>query len=231
MQEPSSVPHPPGPSAASRLAVLSFATGLIFCCPGSSIISILAGSGAFIAHGIRPRPDVSWRKYAIGGICMGLISLVSLFWLYEFAHQRWEQEWRVLLTGPNNALYALQENDLALFRQEFEGPAASLSDEAIQRFATEVREQLGLFQKSESDLDRPPEFEGSPPWELGGFQTVFASEKEGEWAGVVESTIGIEQLQSGTLRLGWILIEGEGPTGEAVRIRYPAEVGQESDPE
>ena len=103
-----------GSGIPSRLAVLSFATGLIFCCPGTSIISILSGIAAFIANGIRPATDRSWRKFAVGGMVMGVVSLSSLLWLYDFAHQRWEQEWRLLLTGPNNALFALEEGELEL---------------------------------------------------------------------------------------------------------------------
>ena len=143
----------------------------------------------------------------------------------------WEVEWRLLLTGPNNALFALEEGELELFRAEFDGPGATLDDEEIRRFGELVRERFGRFLKSESELDAPPEFEGPPPWRLGGYQTLFTSEEAGEWTGVVNATIGIERLPSGTLKLGWILLEGEGPTGEDVRIRYPDGAGGEDDSE
>ena len=210
------------PSSASRLAVLSFASGLVFCCPGTGILAVLAGLGSLILVRLHPEPDATWRKYAYGGIVLGTLTLCSLAWLWSLTSTRWNQEWRLLLTGPNNALIALQEGSFDEFRAEFTGPASLESDASVQAFATRVKSQLGLFHACRSELTEPPDLPESPPWDLGGYVATFSNVDEGNWTGQIKARIGIDKLPSGTLRLIWILLEGEGPDGVPVRIRYPA---------
>ena len=210
------------PSSASRLAVLSFASGLVFCCPGTGILAVLAGLASLVLLRIHPEPAPTWRKYAYGGIILGTVTLCALAWLWSLTSTRWNQEWRLLLTGPNNALVALQEGSLEGFRSEFTGPASEQSDASIQAFASSIEDQLGRFHASRSELTEPPDLPEPPPWDLGGYQASFSNLDQGNWTGDIAARIGIERLPSGTLRLTWILLEGEGPDGVPVRIRYPA---------
>ena len=210
------------PSSASRLAVLSFASGLVFCCPGTGILAVLAGLTSLILLRFRPEPEATWRKYAYGGIILGVLTLSALSWMWSLTSTRWNQEWRLLLTGPNNALVALQEGSLEGFRSEFTGPASEGSDAAIEAFSSSIETQLGRFHASRSELTEPPDLPEPPPWDIGGYQATFSHLDQGNWTGEVTARIGIERLPSGTLRLIWILLEGEGPDGLPVRIRYPA---------
>ena len=217
------------PSAASRLAVLSFASGLVCCCPGTSLLACLAGGVALILGLRQSGDDLSWRKFAYGGIVMGLVSLVVLSVLYSMASSRWEQEWRLLLTGPNNALFELQEGSRVGFRSEFTGPALESSDSEVDLLAGRIREELGVFVRARSTRTTPPEFDGPPPWELGEYELQFNDPEVPDWSGVLDGRIGIDRLPSGTLRLTWILLEGTGPDGTHVRMRFPT--GTNAEPE
>ena len=211
---------PERPSAASRFAVLSFASGLVFCCPGTSLLALLMGALALLI-GAR-EANASWRKFALGGMALGLASLCGLVTVYFVVHEKWEQEWRVLYTGPNNALYALDTGSLDGFRAEFMGPAADRPDAEIQAFQSELNDQLGRFGWSRSIRQSEPDLDGPGPWELGEYEAFFTKEGEHPWSGAIPVRIGINRLPSGTLRLEWVLIEGTGPHDEDVRIRYPA---------
>ena len=208
------------PTVASRFAVLSFASGLVFCCPGTSLLALLTGAAALLI-GLR-EANAAWRKFAIGGMLLGLTSLVVLLLLYFFVHQKWEQEWRVLYTGPNNALVALYAGSPEGFRAEFTGPAATGTDAEIRAFEADLRERLGRFNWCRSIRQTAPELDGPGPWELGEYEAHFTKAQPVPWTGVVPARIGINRLPSGTLRLEWMLIEGVGPHDEDVRIRYPA---------
>lgn len=219
------------PSSASRLAVLSFASGLVFCCPGTGILAILAGLTSLILVRFHPEPDATWRKYAYGGVILGAVSLCALAWLWSVSNTRWNQEWRVLLTGPNNALVALQDGSLDGFRAEFTGPSSRESDETVRAFAKQVETRLGRFHSSRSELTEQPVLPEPPPWDLGGYVATFSNVDQGNWTGKITARIGIDRLPSGTLRLTWILLEGEGPDGVPVRIRYPASTEVETSAE
>ena len=209
------------PTVASRFAVLSFASGLVFCCPGTSLLAILAGVSALLL-GMRER-GASWRKYAVGGVLLGLGSVTALLILYTVAHGRWEREWRVLYTGPNNALYLLETGSPASFRAEFTGGAADGSDADVEAFRIQLEKDLGQFLRAHSIRQSPPDLDGTGPWELGEFEAFFSKAgADPPWEGAVAAKIGINRLPSGTLRLTWVLLEGKGPQGEDVRIRYPA---------
>lgn len=207
------------PTIAARFAILSFASGLVFCCPGTSLLAVVAGATALLM-GLR-EANASWRKFAVGGVLLGLVSLVVLIVLYFVVNEKWEREWRVLYTGPNNALVALDGGSLEGFRAEFTGPAAHGSDADVRAFEGKLREQLGRFGWCRSIRQSPPDLDGSGPWELGEYEATFSSAEDPPWSGTLAARIGIDRLPSGTLRLTWVLIEGKGAHGEDVRIRYP----------
>ncbi len=77
-------------SVASRFAVLSFASGLVFCCPGTSLLALISGVIALLI-GAR-EVNASWRKFALGGVLLGLLSLGGLVVVYFLVHEKWEQE-------------------------------------------------------------------------------------------------------------------------------------------
>ena len=206
-------------SPAARLAILSFASGLVLCCPGTGLVAVLAG-GLALVLGMRAQ-DVSWRKYAYGGMALGTTSLVAVSLLWGVATDRWETEWRVLLTGPNNALFAMQEGAFDDFRAEFIGAGSEATDEEIEVLAELVKTKLGIFGRARSTRTEPPEFDGPPPWELGDYEVLFSNPEKGGWTGSVSGTIGLDRLPSGTLRLDWFRLEGEGPDGEQVLVRFP----------
>lgn len=203
------------PTFASRLAVLSFASGLALCCPGTGALAIVAGTLALVL-GLR-ETDARWRKFAIGGVGLGVVSLVVLGTVYFTVHGWWEREGRVLYSGPNNALVALDQGEITVFRSEFSGPAASASDDAVQQFASELRQQFGTFLVCRSTRQSEPLLEGAGPWSLGEFEAIFKHDTR-TTEQRVPAKIGLTRLPSGTLRLTWVELDAEG-----VRLRFPAE--------
>lgn len=218
-------------SAASRFAVLSFASGLVLCCPGTGLLAILAGITSLVLLRLKPEPDARWRKYAFGGMALGTVTLVALVSLWSIGSERWDRELRLLLTGPNNALFALQTDDLDGFRAEFAGDGARIDPDAFASLRKRIQDELGTFDACRSTLTEPPDLPEPPPWSLGGYVATFSHLEKGAWTGGIDATIGIDREPSGRLRMTWFLLEGEGPDGVAVRIRHPHQADMEVDGE
>lgn len=202
------------PSISSRLAILSFASGLILCCPGTGALAVITGCAALLL-GIR-EPGASWRKFALGGVALGAVGLIALSFLYLGIHGWWEREGRLLYSGPNNALVALDSGSIEGFRAEFIGKGAEAPDADIEAFAGQLEEHFGQFRVCRSTRQDEPPIDGAGPWELGEFEAVFDRGEPPTEARRVPAVIGIERQPSGTLRLTWVLIDPEG-----ARIRYP----------
>ena len=207
------------PSLASRLAVISFASGLILCCPGTGALAILTGAGALVL-GVR-EANASWRKFALGGLLLGLLGIVAVAGLYFGVHGWWEREGRVLYSGPNNALVALDAGSLAKFRLEFTGEGADAPDARIEAFARQLEEHFGRFRVCRSTRQASPAIDGPGPWALGEFEAIF-DKGDPPTELRVPAEVGIARLPSGRLRLTWVVIDPDG-----IRVRYPAKLADE----
>lgn len=207
------------PSWASRLAILSFASGLILCCPGTGALAIVTGVAALLL-GVR-ESGASWRKFALGGLALGVVGLVSLSFLYLGIHGWWEREGRVLYSGPNNALVALDSGSIAEFRLEFTGKGEGASDAEIEAYRGQLEKHFGRFKVCRSTRQDEPPIEGEGPWELGEYEAVF-NQGEPPTEVRVPAVIGLDRLPSGRLRLTWVLIDPEG-----ARVRYPPDPAKE----
>ena len=201
---------------ASRLAVLSFASGLVLCCPLAGLVAVFTGALALF-QGRGAVRDTSWRRYAWGGLSLGVVgTLAGLISLLVFSHSKdqWEREGRVLFSGPNNALYALSEENHPEFHAEFTGPGAIANEEALSVFKARLANEFGTFLYCNS-----PEvvrIEGEGPWTIEGYQAVFASIKDPSIRSDFPCEIEVERLPSGTLRLVRFEIRSD-----ATVIEYP----------
>ena len=208
------------PTVASRLAVLSFASGLVVCCPGTGALALVTGALALIIG--LGETNVRWRKFAVGGVALGAMSLAIIGVLYFVVHGWWEREGRILYSGPNNALVALERGSSATFKAEFTGAGAAATQDAVESFGTQLREQFGTFRVCRSTRQSEPLLEGPGPWSLGEFEAFF---DKGTPPAVVRvaAEIGITRLPSGTLRLTWVEIDPDG-----VRLRFPPSTQERS---
>ena len=208
------------PTMASRLAVLSFASGLVLCCPGTGALALVAGIAALLLG--MGEAGASWRKFALGGIGLGAVGLILFMWFYFGVHGWWEREGRILYSGPNNALVALDQGDMAGFRGEFMGPAAELPEEAILAFKAGTLESFGRFRVCRSTRQEPPVREGPGPWTIGEYEAIFFTDDPPSERRV-PAKIGLDAMPSGTLRLTWIILDPEGDP-----IGYPERATKEA---
>ena len=102
---------------SSRLAVLSFAAGLIFCCPLTGLLAVMTGVAALLIG--RAQVSASWRRYAWIGVVLGMSGTVATPLMAWGVSGWWDREGRILFSGPNNALYKLSQNDTEGFLGEF----------------------------------------------------------------------------------------------------------------
>ena len=207
------------PTIASRLAVASFASGLVLCCPGTAALAIVTGTVALLL-GVR-ESNATWRKFAVGGLSLGILGMAVLGGLYFGIHGWWEREGRILYSGPNNALVALDAGSLTTFRAEFDGAGAEASDAEIQAFSQQLTDNFGRFRVCRSTRQTPPDTEGPGPWSLGQYEAVF-SKGDPPTEVRVPAEVGIARLPSGTLRLTWVVLDPDG-----VRVGYPPQLTEE----
>ena len=203
---------------ASRLSAFSLASGLVLCCPLAGIAAVLTG-GLALFIGRDAHIDRSWRRYAWGGVGLGVLGVVLGVVgaiLFNQVNSRWEREGRVLFSGPNNALYALFNGDSDAFLQEFTTPGADATPAVMEDLKDRLTTHCGVFISCKA-----PEIiviDGSGPWTLDGYEARFSSLDQGEKASVYPCRIMVKRLPSGTLRLVWMEIPAD-----QVMIRYPAE--------
>ena len=211
--DPESVPS----ELASRLAVLSFAAGLIFCCPLTGLLAIATGGAAlFLGYA---QSVASWRKYAWGGILLGLIGTVATPLLAWGVSGWWDREGRILFSGPNNALFALYQGDPAAFLDEFEFEGERPSVTTVAAFKEALEARHGEFMRCLSD--QPPELEGSAPWTLDDYSAQF---KTTDGINEVPVSIGLIRTPSDSLSLVWV----EFDSGSETSLRFPM-TNKESD--
>lgn len=201
----------------SRLAVLSFAAGLIFCCPLTGLLAITTGGAALLLGG--RHPAVSWRKYAWFGILLGLIGSIATPLMAWGVSGWWDREGRILFSGPNNALYELYQGNPDAFLDEFEFVAERPSLASVAVFQEALVDRHGEFMRCLSD--QPPELEGASPWTLDDYVAQF---KSGEGMAEVPVSIGLIRTPSDTLTLVWIEFDSESDTP----LRFPPTI-KESD--
>ena len=202
---------------ASRLAVLSFAAGLIFCCPITGLLAISSGGAAlFLGYN---QSIASWRKYAWGGIVLGLIGTVATPLLAWGVSGWWDREGRILFSGPNNALFVLYQGDSDAFLDEFEFVGKRPSETAVAAFKTALETRHGEFMRCLSD--QPPELEGAAPWTLDDYTAQF---KTPDGISEVSVSIGLIRTPSDSLSLVWV----EFDSGSETPLRFPT-MNKESD--
>ena len=195
---------------ASRLAVLSFAAGLIFCCPMTGLLAISSGVAAlFLGH---TQSVASWRKYAWGGILLGLIGTVATPLLAWGVSGWWDREGRILFSGPNNALFALYQGDPEAFLDEFAYEGERPSETAVAAFKSALETRHGTFMRCLSD--QPPELEGAAPWTLDDYTAQFVS---ADGISEVPVSIGLIRTPSDSLSLVWVEVDSESVTS----LRFP----------
>ena len=203
---------------ASRLSAFSLASGLVLCCPLAGIAACITG-GLALVIGRDVHTDRSWRRFAWGGVGLGVLSMllgIVAIILFNHVNSRWEREGRVLFSGPNNALYALFNGDPDVFLQEFTGQGANASPAMLADLKSRITSHCGAFISCKA-----PEIvviDGPGPWTLAVYEAVFSSPAPLKEKRVFPCRIMIKRLPSGTLRLVWMEIQA----GE-VMIRYPSE--------
>ena len=202
---------------ASRLAVLSFAAGLIFCCPMTGLLAISSGVAAlFLGH---TQSVASWRKYAWGGILLGLIGTVATPLLAWGVSGWWDREGRILFSGPNNALFALYQGDPEAFLDEFAYEGDRPAETAVAAVKSALETRHGTFMRCLSD--QPPELEGAAPWTLDDYTAQFVS---ADGISEVPVSIGLIRTPSDSLSLVWVEFDSESETS----LRFPT-TNKESD--
>jgi len=202
---------------ASRLAVLSFAAGLIFCCPITGLLAISSGGAAlFFGHA---QSAASWRKYAWGGILLGLIGTIATPLLAWGVSGWWDREGRILFSGPNNALFALYQGDPDAFLDEFAVEGQRPSETAVAAFKEALETRHGEFMRCLSD--QPPELEGAAPWTLDDYTAQFMTT---DGISEVPVSIGLIRTPSDSLSLVWV----EFDSGSETPLRFPM-MNKESD--
>ena len=202
---------------ASRLAVLSFAAGLIFCCPITGLLAFLTGGAALFLG--RTQSLASWRKYAWGGILLGLIGIVATPLLAWGVSGWWDREGRILFSGPNNALFALYQGDPDAFLDDFVFESERPSETAVAAFKEALETRHGEFIRCLSD--QPPELEGAAPWTLDDYTAQF---KTADGISEVPVSIGLIRTPSDSLTLVWV----EFNSGSETPLRFPT-TNKESD--
>ena len=206
----------------SRLSVLSFATGLVLCCPPAGIVGVLAG-GLALYLGKDLVEETSWRRFAWGGValgCVGTILGLSLLVLFSHSRAQWESEGRVLFSGPNNALYALYQGNDDGFYAEFTGKGARPDEKVLAELKGRLEMEFGQFMYC--NAPDVVSIEGEGPWVLGGYRAVFRSPGEEGGPSDFPCEIMVERLPSGTLRLVRVKI-----TGDSGVVEYPSSSSHE----
>lgn len=207
---------------ASRLGALSFATGLLICCPATSFLAVCSGVMGLILG--RHDHGAKWKRYALAGVVLGLVGGAGTLAVGFSVRAHWEREGRVLYSGPNNALLALSKDELQVARAEFAGGLASLSDEELAAFAEQLEMTWGNFIAAHSNADEPPELTGSGPWtETYGatFEHLSKDTQEPERVTILVSAQLLRVPPSdprGRLQLGFILLDPDG-----VRLDLPVQ--------
>jgi len=195
----------------SRLAVLSLAAGLIFCCPLTGLLAVATGGAAlFLGHSEEVAP---WRRYAWIGIMLGLIgSLLTPLTAWGVSGW-WEREGRILFSGPNNALYELYQDGPAGFLDEFEFAGERPSEASAESFKELLQSRHGVFMRCLSDA--PPALEGASPWSLDEYVAQF---KTADGTSEIPVSIGLIRTPSDTLRLVWIEFDSDSEAP----LRFPS---------
>ncbi len=141
--EPAFNAQPVTATKTSGLAVTSLIFSLILCCPLTTILGPLLGLGAMVRIG--RNPALKGRGLALTAIILGIGFTVFQGFCVRFA---WDHFYRVMFTGPGNALVAGFAGDVSGFQADFTGPAANATDEEVAAFVDELRNRYGEFQKS-----------------------------------------------------------------------------------
>ena len=187
---------------SSRLAVLSFAAGLIFCCPLTGLLAVMTGVAALLIG--RAQSAASWRRYAWFGVVLGMAGTVATPLMAWGVSGWWDREGRILFSGPNNALYELSQDNTEGFLDEFVFATERPTRASVEAFKEALRARHGEFMRSLSD--QPPELVGPPPWALDDYVAQF---KTSEGMSEVPVSIGLTRTSSDILRLVWIRFDSE----------------------
>ena len=202
---------------SSRLAVLSFAAGLIFCCPLTGLLAVTSGVAALLIG--RAQASASWRRYAWIGVVLGMSGTLATPLMAWGVSGWWDREGRILFSGPNNALYELSQNDIEGFLDEFVFEAERPTVASVEAFKQALEARHGDFMRSLSD--QPPQLVGPSPWVLDDYVAQF---KTSEGLSEVPVSIGLTRTSSDILRLTWILFDSESERP----LRFPM-MNKESD--
>ena len=197
----------------SRLAAFSLGSGLVLCCPAASLASLVSG-GIALFLGRQAPPGLPWRRYAWSGVLLGLVGIVLTIGgvlLLDQGKQRWDQETRLLFSGPNNALYELYQGNPGGFLEEFVGPGAEASPSELQSLREALQTRFGTFVSSQHSSQEPIQVTGEGPWTIAGYEVLFQPGDPGGTTTTIPCRIRIDRLASGTLRLVWFeLVEDHG---------------------
>ena len=211
-QTPSLSPDSEPSELASRLAVLSLAAGLIFCCPITGLLAVVTGGAALFLG--RNESVPSWRKYAWGGVLLGMVGLCATPLLAWSVSGWWEREGRILFSGPNNALYELYQDAPEAFLGEFELPSQTAPTlQSAEAFKERLLARHGEFMRSLSNA--PPVLDGPEPWVLQDYVAQF---KTTDGISEIPVTIGLIRTPSDTLKLIWIEFDSDSETP----LRFPS---------
>lgn len=133
-------------AGVSRWAMVALGTSMAFFCPLLTLLGPLLAVRALVE--IRANPLKTGRGMAIAALWLGALGcvgwIVLMFW--------WNANVRAaLIHGPQAALQVGMAGDLAAFRAEFTGDAATADDVRINMFIRELRERYGQFQFAAQD--------------------------------------------------------------------------------
>lgn len=130
----------------SGLAIGALVCSLILCCPLTTVVGFLLGIVAFFQIG--SNPALKGRGIAIAAIIMSLVFTISQG---LGGYQMYNNYVKPIMDGPNVAFQAAFADDLAGFKAEFHGDAASASDAELQVFIDELRKRYGEYQSCRFD--------------------------------------------------------------------------------
>lgn len=131
------------PAKTSGLAIASLICSCIFCCPITTLLGPLLGLIAVLR--IKSNPQLKGTGLAVVAILLGLIFTILQGFGAKFM---WDNFYRVMLRGPNDALVAGFGGDPAGFRTDFTGDAENATDPEIQAFVDDLRDRYGEFTKA-----------------------------------------------------------------------------------
>lgn len=133
-----------GEQKTSGMAIASLVCSLICCLPVTTIPGVLLGIAAMVSIGNDPAKK--GKGIAVTGIVLGVLFTVGQAAIYPPAIDYIKEMLKLVEKGPETALIAGFDGDIAGFKSQFHGPGAMATDAEAQAFLDQLRARYGEFE-------------------------------------------------------------------------------------